>query len=66
MNLVFKYKLSIIGVIFGSIMGYLYYLYIGCETGSCPITSKPLNSTLYGAMLGYFTLNIFKSEKHEN
>jgi len=66
MSYVFKYKLSIIGLFMGSVAGYLYYLLIGCESGTCPITSNPLNSTLYGAMLGYFTLNIFKTEQHES
>lgn len=66
MNFVLKYKLSIIGVILGAIAGYLYYAYIGCESGTCAITSKPVNSTLYGALMGYFILNSFKKEKHES
>jgi len=52
MPFILKYKLTIIGIIVGAIAGYLYYYFIGCSSGTCAITSKPLNSTLYGAMMG--------------
>lgn len=63
MKFLLKYKLTIIGVILGAIGGYFYYDFIGCSTGTCPITSKPLNSTLYGAVMGGLAFNIFKKEK---
>ncbi|MBC7844979.1 MAG: hypothetical protein H7Y10_00630 [Flavobacterium sp.] len=53
-----------IGVVVGAIAGYLYYLYVGCASGTCAITSKPLNSTLYGALMGGLVFNMFvKSSK---
>ena len=61
-NLLKKYQLTIIGVILGAIGGYLYYHFVGCNSGTCAITSKPLNSTLYGALMGGLLLNIFKKE----
>ena len=63
MDFLLKYKLILLGVIIGAIGGYLYYYYVGCASGTCAITSKPLNSTLYGAMMGGLLLNIFKKEK---
>ncbi|HRD06642.1 MAG: DUF6132 family protein [Saprospiraceae bacterium] len=42
----------IIGVILGSIGGYAYYYFVGCASGSCAITSNPINSTAYGALMG--------------
>lgn len=57
-----KYQLTVIGIILGSIGGYLYYHFVGCNSGTCAITSKPLNSTLYGALMGGLLLNIFKKE----
>jgi hypothetical protein len=36
----------------GAIVGYLYYLYIGCPSGACPITANPYSSTLYGLIMG--------------
>ena len=58
-----KYQLTIIGVFIGAIGGYLYYHFVGCTSGTCAITSKPLNSTLYGALMGGLLFNIFKKEK---
>ncbi len=36
----------------GAVLGFLYYKFIGCATGACPITSNPIISTLYGALIG--------------
>lgn len=43
----------IITTIIGSILGFSYYYFIGCNSGSCTITSQPINSTLYGALMGF-------------
>lgn len=53
-------KLLIIGVFLGAILGYLYYYFVGCASGSCAITSSPFNSTLYFAFLGGLITNIIK------
>jgi hypothetical protein len=63
MNFLRKYKLSIIGVFAGAIAGYLYYYFVGCASGTCAITSKPLNSVLYGALMGGLFFNMFKRTK---
>jgi phage shock protein E len=63
MNFIIKYKLTIIGVLVGAIGGYLYYYNVGCTSGTCMITSKPLNSTLYGSLMGGLLLNTLKKEK---
>lgn len=59
MNWIIKNKLVILGIILGAVAGYLYWMFVGCDSGTCAITSKPLNSTLYGAMMGGLTLNLF-------
>lgn len=61
--LLIKYKLELIGLIIGAIAGYLYYYFVGCSSGTCAITSKPLNSTLYGAVLGILLFSSFKKSK---
>jgi phage shock protein E len=63
MQFIAKHKLSIIGVLLGAMGGFAYYHYIGCASGTCAITSKPLNSTLYGGLMGGLFLNIFKKTK---
>jgi hypothetical protein len=39
-------------VLGGAILGFGYYRIVGCRTGTCPITSSPYISTLYGALIG--------------
>jgi len=58
-----KHKITIIGLLLGALGGYLYYHFIGCVSGTCAITSKPLNSTLYGALMGGLLFNMFQKEK---
>jgi len=42
----------ILPVMAGAVLGYAYYYFIGCNNGSCAITSNPYVSTAYGAVLG--------------
>ena len=55
-----KYKLRIVGVVVGGILGYAYYHFIGCNSGSCAITSKPINSSVYGMIVGYLLFSMFE------
>ncbi len=48
-----------IGITIGALAGYSYYFFVGCASGTCSITSKPLNSTLYGALMGGLVFNMF-------
>ncbi len=48
-----------IGLAIGALAGYSYYFYVGCASGTCTITSKPLHSTLYGAVMGGLLFNMF-------
>lgn len=53
----------LLGVALGAAAGYLYWYYIGCNSGSCAITSSPVNSTLYGALMGFLLVGSFRKEK---
>ena len=57
--------LYIIGAVVGAVAGFFYWQQIGCVTGTCAITSKPINSTLYGALMGAVFLGLFKKQ-HKN
>jgi rhodanese-related sulfurtransferase len=46
------HRAYIIGGLVGGIGGYLFWYKVGCSTGTCPITSSPIMSTLWGALLG--------------
>lgn len=63
MKYLIKNKWVIVGVFLGAIAGYLYYYYVGCVSGTCAITSNPLNSTLYGAVMGGLLLSIIVPTK---
>ena len=39
-------------ILIGGIGGFAYYYFIGCQGGTCPITSNPYISTSYGMMVG--------------
>ncbi|MFT3738888.1 MAG: DUF6132 family protein [Breznakibacter sp.] len=41
-----------LSVIVGVGLGFAYYYFIGCNSGSCPITSNPYKSMLWGGLLG--------------
>jgi len=40
------------GILVGGALGFAYYRFIGCASGACPLTSHPVLSTVYGAVLG--------------
>lgn len=61
---IIRNKLYFIGAVLGATGGYAYYKLIGCTTGTCLITSRPVNSTLYFAMMGALFFGIFKNEKN--
>jgi uncharacterized membrane protein YeaQ/YmgE (transglycosylase-associated protein family) len=66
MHLVRNYWLISTGVLAGVIGGYIYWQQIGCITGTCPITSSPVNSSLYGAMVGGLLFSMFRKEKNKH
>ena len=39
-------------ILSGAAVGFAYYHYVGCMSGSCPITGNPFISTAYGAVIG--------------
>jgi hypothetical protein len=63
MNFILKYKLIFIGAILGAVGGYAYYYFIGCANGTCAISSKPINSTLYGSFMGGLLFSNFQKNK---
>jgi hypothetical protein len=54
-----KYKRDLIGITLGAMAGFLYWKFVGCSNGTCMITSKPINSSLYGALMGFLVAGIF-------
>ncbi len=42
----------ILGGVVGGGLGFAYYKFVGCSTGTCPLTSNPVISSLYGMVVG--------------
>lgn len=53
----------LLGGVIGSIGGYLYWYYIGCSSGTCPITASPTSSIIWGALMGALLFSSFESKK---
>jgi hypothetical protein len=65
-NWIAKNKLALIGALVGAIAGYVYYAKVGCVTGTCAISSNPINSTVYFAFMGALAFSAFKREPKVN
>ncbi len=52
MEFIKKHKLLIIFSVAGGIGGFLYWKFIGCQSGTCPIKSVWYWSTLSGSLIG--------------
>ena len=61
-----KYSLEIAGLLLGAIAGWCYWYFVGCASGTCFITSKPLNSAVSGSVVGMLMLSLFKKEKRKS
>jgi len=48
-----KYWPFVVFVILGSAGGFLYWRFVGCNSGSCPITSNWHLSSFAGGLIGY-------------
>ena len=68
MELVKTKKLAIVFLLVGAVGGFLYWKFVGCTSGTCPIKSVWYWSTLWGAAIGYLIgdmINDFVTKKKE-
>ena len=56
---------TVIGIVLGGMAGFLYYYFVGCASGTCPITSHPLSSVIVGGIMGYLVTGIFEKKKNK-
>jgi hypothetical protein len=43
----------VIFVLVGAALGFAWHRFVGCRTGTCPITANRYTSMLYGAAMGF-------------
>lgn len=65
MHWIVKNKWLVAGIVLGAIAGFLYWKLVGCNSGTCMITSKWPNSTAYGALMGGLLFSMFKKEGND-
>lgn len=54
-------------VILSALAGYAYYYFIGCSGGNtCPISSNPYISVIYGALIGLVITTGIKNDKQKS
>lgn len=63
MKQLFLQKKMWFGIVAGAIAGYAYYYFVGCASGTCAITSNPVNVTVYGALMGGLIFTSFEKEE---
>ena len=61
-NWIIQNKLYLLGAVIGALAGFIYWKNVGCLTGTCAITSSPLNSTIYFAILGSILFGLFTKQ----
>ena len=55
-----KFRLPLIFGVLGAIGGFLYWRFVGCVSGTCPIQSVWYWSTLWGGSVGYLIGDMIK------
>ncbi len=63
LNWINKKRISVIFLFLGGFTGFLYWRFVGCSTGSCPIKSHWYLMTIYGMMMGWLIGDLFVSFK---
>ncbi len=60
-----KWSKRILPVVLGALGGYAYYYYVGCVSGTCPLSSNPYITTAYGGVIGALLIPRRKNQGEE-
>lgn len=63
MNDKMKHNLRWLFAVIGAAGGYLYWRFVGCQSGHCPLQQNWILSTLWGATVGYLIGDMFRNHK---
>lgn len=57
-----RWLLILAAAVIGGVLGYLYYVNVGCLNGACPIKSDPWKMTGWGVLFGGLLASIVLPE----
>ena len=60
-----KNRVTFMGIALGALAGYLYWRQVGCANGTCLITSHPIRSSAYGALMGGLLFSMFTTSSQK-
>lgn len=63
LNIIKRGWLTLLGIVVGLVGGFLYWRFIGCSSGTCPIASSPWLSSVWGGAMGGLLFAMFKINK---
>jgi len=58
-----KYIIYGLGILVGGLGGFLYWKYVGCVSGTCPLQSNAAIMIVYGAVAGTLLASFVKLPK---
>lgn len=61
-----RWWMPILFTLVGGMGGWLYYRFVGCVTGTCPIAANPYLMPAYGALIGLLLGSAFAPSKGQN
>ncbi|MBN1632826.1 MAG: hypothetical protein JW917_01515 [Ignavibacteria bacterium] len=61
-----KYVIYSVGIIIGALGGFLYWKYVGCASGTCPLQSSATFMIIYGAIAGVLLASFVKIPKEKS
>lgn len=47
------FRRSVLMILAGGFAGFLFFYFVGCKSGTCPITSNPYSSIFTGSLLAF-------------
>jgi hypothetical protein len=65
-RIVDKYWKTALFTLAGAGIGFAYWKFIGCTSGTCPLTANWHTSTLFGGLIGMLAMGSRKDPQKEN
>ena len=65
-NFLLKHRFRIIFATVGALSGFIYWRFVGCASGTCPITSNWYTMGSYGIIMGWLVGDLIKIKSKTN